>query len=97
MSVSSCILTCNGKVACAPFPATVVEKETRGGMVVVKQKGTLTKLEVVFPDDDYDYEAKSFIWVRAESFILNWAKEVFEVDGVKFILVPKDQILMSQS
>lgn len=89
------IRTLNKKVACEPFPEMAVEKETRGGMVVPKQRGALTKLRVVFGDDG-DFYCGSFIWVRSESFIQQWAKDVYELDGKRFILVPADAILLIQ-
>jgi hypothetical protein len=87
------VVALNDKIACKPFPSMSVEKDFKGGMVVPKQKGTIQKLEVVFPSSNL---APSAIWVRAEQFTLQWAKDIFDLDGVKFILVPKDQILLIQ-
>ena len=85
----------NAKIACTPFPALSVEKENRGGLIVPKQRNALTQLEVVFPSGDKIFCPQgTFVWVRAEQFVLGWAKEIFDLEGVKFILVPEDQILM---
>jgi hypothetical protein len=89
----------NGKVACAPFVSMSVEKEIRGGMACPKQRGTMTKLEVVLDSGKGAgnwYSKGSSVWVRAEQFQLQWAKDVFDLDGTKFILVPEEQILLVQ-
>lgn len=99
-TLSSPIVAVNGKVACEPFPLMSVEKEQRGGMVVPKQKGTLTKLAVKYTSGKFGQVAYvprgASVWVRSEQFTLQWAKDVFEWEGVKFILVPEDQIVMVQ-
>lgn len=91
------IRTRNHRVACEPIATMSVEKEQKGGMMVPKQKGSLTKLRVLFEGFNLDYPKGSVIWIRADQFIQQWAKDVLELDGVKFILVPEDQIVMSQS
>jgi hypothetical protein len=82
----------NKKIACTPFPSQVVEKEVKHGFVAVKQRGTLTKLKVIFWH--FDIAPGSEVYVRSEQFAAAWAKEVFEIDGVPFILVPEDQIVL---
>ena len=84
---------CSGKtVACEPFTTTGVETEIRHGMGTIKQKVTLTALEVVFfgcglnPGD--------IVYTRGVNNKANWGKEIFEVGGRKIILVPDSDILL---
>lgn len=96
------IFVANGKVAVEPFKEMAIEKEQRGGLVMAKQKGTLTKLRVVFNSgkefvpESYYFPKGSSVWVRADGYALPWAKEILELDGEKFILIPVDQVLMFQ-
>jgi hypothetical protein len=82
----------NKKIACEPFPSTVVEKEIKNGMVIAKQKNTLQKLKVVF--DSGSLLVGSFIWVKSEMFQAFWAKEIYEINEIKFILVPEEQVVL---
>ena len=90
----------NGKVACSEFPSLSVETEIKGGMLVPKQRGSMTQLTVVF-DSGKQYGGPWFpkgtkIWVRADCFKLAWARDVLDLNGQKFVLVPEDQILFRQ-
>ena len=92
-------LVLNGKVACEPFVTNSVEKEIRNGIAIPKQRGTVTQLRVVMtsPGKETVFAVGDRIYLRAEQFHLNWAKEVFEVNGVKFILVPESEVLLRES
>lgn len=82
----------NDKVALEPFPENVVVKEVKGGMIMPKQKGTLTKLRVVYGGNGFT--AGDSVYLRSELFAALWAKEIFEVEGQRFILAPKDQVVL---
>ena len=90
----------NGKVALEPFQEMEVQKEQRGGMVVPKQNNSLTKLKVLIDSgkqlDSTYFPAGCTVWVRADTFRAPWAKEVYELEGQKFILAPIDQVLLVQ-
>lgn len=89
-------LTVNGKVACTPFEKRSVESEVRQGFAMVKQKKTLTRLEVVFAYEDKVsgnwYSPGNGVWLKAEMCVHQWAKEVFTYDGKSFILVPAELV-----
>lgn len=87
------LTTVNNTIAVEPFPSSQAEKEVRNGIAMVKQKHTLQQLKVVFGDNE-KYSPGRVVWVRADQCIANWAKEVFEVESKKFILLPKDQIVL---
>lgn len=87
----------NNKVALSPFPTQSVEKENKGGFVVVKQKVSLTPLRIVFGNENVEgtmvYAPTGAVaYVRGDSVTLPWAKEVFEIEGQKFILAPLDAV-----
>lgn len=89
------ILSTNENVAVEPFPTNQVEKEVRNGLAVIKQKSSLQPLRVVFPDFLGDeYPTGSTVYVRADQCVATWAKDVFELNGKKFILVPKNQVIL---
>ena len=90
------------RIACTPFPDQVVEKEIVNGMVKIKQKGTLTELKVwisgVLGESETGevLEQGASVWVRSELFNSIWARDIFELGGDKFILVPVEQILIAR-
>ena len=85
-------MDCNRKIACEPFPINVVEKENRHGMVLARQKGTVTPLKVLFRYQNV--YALSTVYVKSEHAMSLWAKEVYDVEGIKYILVPEEAVLL---
>ncbi len=81
-------------VACSPFPAQHMEKVIKGGFAMIDKKVQLQELKVVFNSADPDLEPGDSVWVRGDTVIQNWAKEVFTVDGKEFILVPASMLLL---
>ena len=84
--------TTNKKIATTPFESRSLKVEVRGGMAVIKQKSGLTALKVLFDADDY--LKGDTVYLRAECMKHNYAGEIYEVDGVSFILVPVESIVM---
>lgn len=82
------LTTMNKLVACSPFPKQHLEKVVKGGFAMVDKKVQLQGLEVVMPSYDPPLPTGSRVYVRGDAAVQNWAKEVFSVDGVEFILVP---------
>jgi hypothetical protein len=80
--------TINKAVACTPYPSREVKIETKGGLPVVKQFKELTKLTVVFNTDDESYFTGDEVFVRGDSMKHPHATEIYELDGVLFVLVP---------
>lgn len=89
------IVSVNENVAVEPFPTNQVEKEVRNGLAVIKQKSSLQPLKVVFSGfGGTEYGAGSIVYVRADQCVATWAKDVFDLNGKKFILVPKNQVVL---
>jgi len=76
-----------------------VEKETRGGVIVPKQKGTMTRLKVLLPggSEEEMYDPGQYVYVKSEQFMAHWAKEVFDLQGLKFILIPETEVLLHEA
>jgi hypothetical protein len=74
-----------------------VEKQNTTGFVTVKNKLTLVPLKVVFGNENVAgptlyAPTHSTVYVRGDSVTQLWAKEVYEVDGISFILAPIDAV-----
>ncbi len=87
------MLTVNKRVACAPFETTQTKVDVKGGLPVIRQKHELTALDVVLDTDDGEYFQGDRVWVRGE-MCKTAGREVFEVDGVSFVLIPYDAVLL---
>lgn len=82
----------NKHIAVEPFPSQSLEKEIKGGVLVLKQKGSLQQLRVIFGNEDY--AIGQAVYLRSERYTATWAKEVFEVEGVRFIVIPETEVLL---
>lgn len=85
------------KVALTPFPTLAVEKQNTSGFVTVKNKLSLVPLKVVFGNENSTgttiyAPTHSTAFVRGDSVTQLWAKEIYEVDGIQFILAPVDAV-----
>ena len=92
------ISSINKLVAIEPIVATV-EKEVRHGVAIAKQKVSLLKSKVVFfcdTDERQDLEINpgDTVYLRGDVITMPWVKEVFEVNGKKFILAPLSSIVL---
>lgn len=92
----------NKKVAVEPFQVKGVEVKVSSGFGTVSQKTELTPLKVIFPNEATDrpdsdklvlYPGNT-VYVRGEASAHQWAKEVFELNGKKFIMLPEDMIVL---
>ena len=90
------LVTWNHKVAVEPFEDMSVKTTARGGGVVkvgvVETKVTMTKLKVVFPSQDGKFWLGMEVMVKSSEFAQVYAKNVYEHDGKKFILLPESAI-----
>lgn len=92
----------NKKVAVEPFPVKGVEVKVSSGFGTVSQKTDLTGLKVIFPNEAADrpdldrlvLNPGNTVYVRGEASAHQWAKEVFELHGKKFIMLPEEFILL---
>lgn len=89
------ILVPNKRVACEPFSSLAMEQQGKT-FVHVKEKTSLFPLKVLFETSwthgQTPYHQDDIVWVRGDTKVLQWAKDVFEVQGKKFILVPEEYI-----
>ena len=84
-------------VACTPFPAASIELEHRKGFTMAKQKVALTPLEVVFATEDQEYWPGMVIYVNGDCQTHIWAKQVYEMNDQKFILVPVEFVRLVEA
>lgn len=80
----------NRRVACSPFQAKSVEVKIKNAFATVSQKTELTQMEVVFGNERY--RPGTFVYVKGDVLTLPWTREVFELAGKKFVMVPEDLI-----
>jgi len=89
--------TVNGQIAVEPFQATTTLKTVkRGGLRVLDQTISLIKTKAVFDYKDSDLEVcrGGSIYLKGNVGFQAWAKQVYEYEGIKFVLVPKTEIVM---
>lgn len=82
----------NKKVAVEPFPETA-KAEVKNGVLQPMNAAALTPLKVVYGGGAY--WTGQTVYVRSKlRQTTTYGKEVFEVDGKKFILIPEDEVLL---
>jgi len=99
----------NRFVATEPFPVQHITGTAKGGLAFMDQKIQLTRLEVVvasscqvgdetvpLPSDNFS-ENPAFVYVRADQFAQSWAKQVYELNGKPFILVPCESVVLAET
>lgn len=87
----------NKKVAVEPFPSTSIETKNRAGFTTVIQKTELIPLKVVFSSltpQGLGVDPGHVVYVKGETTQHQWAKEVFELDGKKFIFIPEESVVL---
>lgn len=87
---------CNDHIACTPFEKRSAESDVKNGFAQIKQKTALTPLTVVFGDVDGRFCVGDTVYVSGEGY-LSFGQKDYEVDGVKFILVPTKQVLLKKN
>lgn len=107
--MSESTITTYDRVAVEPFPDTHVKTDLIGpgkfGVAKINNtRAELIRLKVVFRSCfstkvsqiilNPDTASYGGIYVRASDYSLPWAKDVFELEGKKFILVPADRVEM---
>lgn len=81
------------KVAVEPFSTNAIKTETRNGVLLITQKLSLERLKVIF--DGGGRNAGEYVWVRGTlATNTNYGKEIFEVEGQKFILINEDDVVL---
>lgn len=85
-----------GRVAVEPFPATS-KTEVRGGVLQPMNQSSLISLFVVFDGNAKDGPLSPGDKVHVRSKLAHtttYAKDVFEIEGKKFILIPEEEVLV---
>jgi hypothetical protein len=84
--------TVKNKVACSPFPDQSVKTSIVGDGAVkamrIENRSSLAPLKVLYATEDGRWSQGDVVYVHAKQYTQPWAKEVLELAGVKFILVP---------
>lgn len=86
----------NKFIATEPWPEDEQKPKAvaTSGFAVVKNKAALKGLKVMVGNNEY--VEGSTVFVRAELYTHGFAKEVFEVDGKRMILLPVEHILFAR-
>ena len=85
----------NKRVAVEPFPVTDKKSEVVGGVLRPMNAAALTRLKVVFHSEMAP--AGSFVYVRSKlASTTTYGKEKFEIEGKEFILLPLEEILVTE-
>lgn len=88
------MVTFNNRIAVSPFKDRHVKTKVTGGVAVIENKTILDELEVVFKSHDaYFLDIGDKVYVRGDAYAHQWAKEVYELNGIKYILIPKDFVM----
>lgn len=90
----------NNMVALEPFPATAQKVEVKNGVIAPLDHSLLSRLKIVFMPteameswpEEYDY---THAWVASKlQTVSTYARNVYDVNGTKFILVPISEVLL---
>lgn len=84
------ITVVNKKVACRPLVTSI--QKSGNTFVTVKQKTNLVATCVVFGNETF--RTGTFVYLRGDVITMPWAKEIYDLGGHQFILIPEDIILM---
>jgi hypothetical protein len=83
----------NDLIAVEPFPKTDAPTQvTKSGFTTDKRKGTLVPLKVIYGNENFP--VGSIVYTKSDNTIQPWAKEVFELNDVNFILMPTSFALL---
>ncbi len=85
----------NKRVAVEPFPVTE-KAQVKGGVLQPMNQSALTALRVVF--GNASYAVGQVVYVRSKlATTTTYAKEVLEIEGQKFFLLPEEEVLVVDS
>jgi len=96
--LSPSVFAYNNRIAVEPFKSKGLEQKISNGFATITQQVELIPLRVVFgssPTADRDsIHSGSVVYVRGDATRHQWAKEVHEVAGEKFIFLPLDAVVL---
>lgn len=83
----------NKRVAIEPFPVTEKKAAVQGGVLKPMDQSALTGLKVVFGSPSFPEGVT--VYVRSKLATgSTYAREVFEAEGRRFILVPEEEVVL---
>jgi hypothetical protein len=91
----------NGRLACAPMDEAVNIKTQGNSFKTALQKNALVRTKVIFccervTDSPMQrgsaIQPGSYVYLRGDALTNQWAREVFNLNGEKVVLVPLDQV-----
>lgn len=85
----------NKQIAVSLFPTHAIDVGVKNNFARIKQKVGLTPLTVVFGSESY--RPGWTVYVKAEMMNHQWAKEDFELDGQKFIMMPEGFVVLIET
>lgn len=90
------ISSTNNQIATKPFEAREVKTKVVSAFALPEQKFSLTELEVMwrYSDGSLNLDPGDRILVNGQDARLPYGSTVWDNEGVKFILVPKDRIVL---
>ena len=96
----NCLIPVNEKIACVPPESTQIKVKVQGGFGRVEQKTQLTGLRVLFGNElargpRVWAPTGCTVYVSGESLAAHqWAKQIYEHMGQKFIMVPEAMVVL---
>jgi hypothetical protein len=82
----------NGRVAVEPIPQTA-RTEAKHGIIAPMNQAGIVPVKVLFDSDEF--EANTTVYVRTRiNTTTTYGKEIFEAEGKRFILIPKDEVVL---
>lgn len=89
--------TIDGNIFAKPFDESgIIVNKTNSGLKYVGNYDTLIKTEVL-ADSAWGILEGDIVYVKGTSTKEHWAKTVYEINGVKGIFVPKDNVTLVES
>ena len=86
----------NDWVACSPPDTTMkTTPSSGGGFVVPATEVKLVQMTVIFPDNEWKLSPGMSVYVPGDVIRgVQWAKSIYELEGKKFIMVPRSSIVL---
>ena len=85
----------NNEIAVEPFVNTALEGKNLGGFAVIAQRVELYPVKVVFGNERIP--DGSTVWVIGDATKHPFAKNIFEIKGKKFIMLPESFIKLVEN
>lgn len=91
-TVGTSVLVDQNCIAVKPFQSVSTKVRQQNGVAVAEQQVQLARAEIVFGSLDGKYRAGDAVYVTGDQCKIDWAKKVYLLDGVEFVLMPIQSI-----